>query len=386
MKKFKDFIINEEVDLTAGVEGGKVDVHDHAVRNNINAFLNGELACNVVTPYVALNKANKVLANFHIFLPKAPYMEDDHGVHVFKLKQFGKVAGMRNDGTVVTKVEQPYSLYFEWKRNERGMFDVFAEIVTDEELADLLDAVEEDVSEDQLDEEFEIGKVHHHEHSNGEISYFIPQEKLKNGKHKGLQFDQGAAGRSGKKPKQYSYDNKHNFWSPTPEDKIPSHVKDHLTEDQLDEANFPGAPDVKKPRTDASENPYAKEYSRLHQELRTQTKREDKEKTIDDIQKLVDKHLPGNSVPSKKVWLDEEEKKTQGQMLADMAKKKRDEAKRKRKVLGLDEMKNPAKEGMIAAGYKGKTPAEQGMIAAKLDDEYMKKIKKKKLKKMLLVI
>lgn len=153
MKKFKDFIVSEEVDLTAGVESGKVNVDDHAVRNNINSFLNGELACNVVTPYVALNKINKVLANFHIFLPKAPYMEDNQGVHVFRIHQFGKVAGMRNDGSVVTKIENPYSLYFEWKRNERGMFNVFAEIVTDEELADLLDAVEEDTDEDQLDEE-----------------------------------------------------------------------------------------------------------------------------------------------------------------------------------------------------------------------------------------
>lgn len=153
MKKFKDFIVSEEVDLTAGVESGKVDVHDHAVRNNINAFLNGEVGCNVVTPYVALNKVNKVLANFHIFLPKAPYMEDDQGVHVFRLHQFGKVAGMRNDGSVVTKVENPYSLYFEWKRNERGMFDIFAEIVTDEELKDLIDAVEDDVSDDELNEE-----------------------------------------------------------------------------------------------------------------------------------------------------------------------------------------------------------------------------------------
>lgn len=146
MKSFKNFIISEEVDLTANVEKGVVDVHDHAVRNNINSFLNGELACHVVTPYVAFNKVNKVLANFHIFLPKAPYMEDTQGVHVFKIKQFGRVAGMRNDGSVVTKIEQPYSLYFEWKRNERGMFDVFAEIVTDEELADLLDAVEDDIS------------------------------------------------------------------------------------------------------------------------------------------------------------------------------------------------------------------------------------------------
>lgn len=157
MKGFRNYL-KEEVDLTANVEHGTIDVHDHAVRDNINAFLNGVLASCVVTPYVALNKVNKVLANFHIFLPKAPYMEDNHGVHVFPINQFNRVAGMRNDGSVVTKVESPYSLFFEWKRNEKGMFDVFAEIVTEEELSDLLDNSMEDVAsseddrEDKLDE------------------------------------------------------------------------------------------------------------------------------------------------------------------------------------------------------------------------------------------
>lgn len=153
MKSFKNYILSEEVDLTANVERGVIDVHDHAVRDNINAFLNGELAGCVVTPYIALNKANKVLANFHIFLPKAPYMEDNHGVHVFPIVQFNRAAGMKNDGSVVTKVGSPYSLFFEWKRNEKGMFDVFAEIVTEEELSDLLDVSMKDVDDSESERE-----------------------------------------------------------------------------------------------------------------------------------------------------------------------------------------------------------------------------------------
>lgn len=151
MKKFKDFI-NEEVDLTANVDRGVVDIHDNAVVNNINGYLNTATACSCVTPYVAIGKVHKVLANFHIFLPKAPYMEDEQGVQVFPIKQFGRLAGMRNDGSVVTRVDSPYSLYFEWKRNERGMYDIFAEIVDDEELKNLLDAVEEDLQEENIDE------------------------------------------------------------------------------------------------------------------------------------------------------------------------------------------------------------------------------------------
>lgn len=159
MKKFKDFIINEEVDLTATIEHGNIDVHDHAVRNTINSYLNGELARCFVTPYVGLERANKVLANFHIYLPKAPFMEDDHGVHVFRINQFNKVAGMRNDGSVVTKVENPYSLYFEWKRNEKGLYDIFAEVVTDDELNDLLKAISNDVSNAEEDREEKLDEA-----------------------------------------------------------------------------------------------------------------------------------------------------------------------------------------------------------------------------------
>lgn len=159
MKSFRNFI-EEEVDLTANVESGVMDVGDHAVRNNINTFLNGELSHCFVTPYVGLERVNKVLANFHIFLPKAPYMENDHGVHVFRINQFNKVAGMRNDGTVVTKLENPYSLYFEWKRNEKGLYDIFSEIVTDDELEDLMNAAAEDAAssiEDDREEKLDEG-------------------------------------------------------------------------------------------------------------------------------------------------------------------------------------------------------------------------------------
>ena len=148
-------IIKEEVDLAQYVERGLVGVNVDAVRDNINTYLNGTLGKCFVTPYIALERVRKVLANFHIFLPRTTFLEGDRGVEVFDIKQFGEVMGMRDDGTVVTKVSDPYSLYFEYKMNSKGMFEVFAEIVTKDELDDLMSAVEDDMNDEDAEDDRE---------------------------------------------------------------------------------------------------------------------------------------------------------------------------------------------------------------------------------------
>ena len=140
--------VREEVNPTSYVERGILDVDDAGVRDNINVLLTGALSSCTLTPYIALEKVRKVLAYFHIHLDKAPFMEGDRGVQVFDVHQFGRSAGMRNDGEVVTKVSQPYSIYFEYQQNEKGMFDIFCEIVTQDELDDLIDDAEEDINDD----------------------------------------------------------------------------------------------------------------------------------------------------------------------------------------------------------------------------------------------
>jgi len=144
--------LKEEVDITPYVERGLVGVNVDAVRDNINTFLTGSLSKCYITPYIAMEKIRKVLANFHIFLPKTTFLEGDHGVEVFQIKQFGEVMGMRDNGEVVTKIDEPYSLYFEYKMDDRGLFDVFAEIVTQEELDELLDNLEDDMDDDSAED------------------------------------------------------------------------------------------------------------------------------------------------------------------------------------------------------------------------------------------
>ena len=142
--------LREEVDIAPYVERGVIDVSDPAARDNINTLLTGALGLCFLTPYIALEKVRKVLAYYHIFLPKTTFLEGDRGVEVFTVNQFGKLSGMKDSGEVVTKVDSPLSLYFEYKMNDRGMFDIFCEIVTDEELDDLIDNVEDEINDEDV--------------------------------------------------------------------------------------------------------------------------------------------------------------------------------------------------------------------------------------------
>lgn len=147
--------LSEEVNPSFNVERGLVGVNVDAVRDNINILLAGVTNCSTVTPYIALERVRKVLAQFHIFLPKVSFLEGDHGVETFPIHQFGEMMGMRNDGEVVTKIENPYHLFFEYQMSDRGMFDVFCEIVNDDELEELLSDVETEIDDGDAEDERE---------------------------------------------------------------------------------------------------------------------------------------------------------------------------------------------------------------------------------------
>jgi hypothetical protein len=80
----------------------------------------------------------------------------------------------------------------------------------------------------------------------------------------------------------------------------------------MKEATFPGAPSVKMPMKTSK---HEKMYNDHHRELKsladsgkinTPEGKKQASGLIDRIQGLVDKHLPGSPVPSKKIWLGEE--------------------------------------------------------------------------------
>lgn len=143
-------IVKEDVNLSANVEGGKIDIEDSDVRDQVNGYLNGITAGSFVTPYIALERVTKVLANYHIYLPRYTFMSGDSGVAVFPVNQFGTRIGMTNDGQVVTKHPSSFHVYFEYQMNDDGKYDVFCEIVDDDDLSNLLDDVNDDLQEATL--------------------------------------------------------------------------------------------------------------------------------------------------------------------------------------------------------------------------------------------
>jgi hypothetical protein len=147
--------MSEEVSPFALTGKGIIDVQDEEVRDNINALLNGVTMKNSPTPYTALENVKKVLANFHIFLPRTKFLEGDSGYDVWNINQFGEKVGMDDDGQFKSATQSPYFLYFEWQMCDNGTFKVFTEIVNQEELDELMSDVEDEFNESDDDDDME---------------------------------------------------------------------------------------------------------------------------------------------------------------------------------------------------------------------------------------
>jgi len=163
MKSFKQFM-SEEVSPFALTGKGIIDIQDEDVRDNINALLNGVTMKNSATPYTALEHVKKVLANFHIFLPRTKFLEGDSGYDVWNISQFGDKVGMDNDGQFKSSTQSPYFMFFEWQMCDNGTFKVFAEIVNQEELDELMSDVDDEFEEsdddmEEMNEEWKIRKT-----------------------------------------------------------------------------------------------------------------------------------------------------------------------------------------------------------------------------------
>ena len=144
MKKFKEFL-NEEMMPYAQTEKGFVGVDNGPVRDNINIHLASVTARPHATPYHAMEMIRKVLAPFSIFPPQTNFLDGDSGHEVFQINQFGDKMGMTNDGKVVVKNFDPYHVYFEYQMNDMGSFDIFCEIVTEDELEEIMSDIEDEM-------------------------------------------------------------------------------------------------------------------------------------------------------------------------------------------------------------------------------------------------
>ena len=163
MKSFKSFL-KEETMPFANVRSGGMDIEDSAVRDNINSLLAGMTSGKFVTPYIALERVAKTLANFHIFLPAQTFLEGDSGTVIVPINQYGLKMGQNDNGEVVTVPSAKYTVFFEYRMSDCGMFEVFCEVVDEDELDEILTDLEAELNDDDTEEEEEeddeIGRAH----------------------------------------------------------------------------------------------------------------------------------------------------------------------------------------------------------------------------------
>ena len=141
--------MNEEVQ-PAALSGGFVGVDSEEVRDNINSLLAGITGRPYVNPYMALQRVAKTLAYFHIVIPQYTFTEGEHGMTAFPIDQFGMKVGMNDQGEMIKKPTDNYYVYFEWMQNNQGMFETFCEVVTQDELDEIMDDIENEDDDEEV--------------------------------------------------------------------------------------------------------------------------------------------------------------------------------------------------------------------------------------------
>ena len=190
MKSFLDHL-KEEVLPTVQVADGGLDISKPAVRAAINAAIAGVVSQPAVTPYVVFNRLSKLLAQYHIVLPKR-FLEGDKGVEVFELRQFGHKMGMTDSGEFVNEVPSTHYLFLQYgilspfgityaKPVVGGMFKVAARIVDKEELDKLID-----MAEITMNEEAECMQAIYKANAHGEDMEDVTDDKKKVGNKKAV--------------------------------------------------------------------------------------------------------------------------------------------------------------------------------------------------------
>lgn len=144
--------LNEETNPFSGTPEGFVGIEDSATRDYLNALLAGITAGHFLTPYIALERVSKVLANYQIFPPRTSFLEGDSGSAIWPVNQFGSKFGMNNDGEVGYAPTSNYSIYFEYRMSDGGMYVIYCEVVNQDELDEILADVEDEMNYDGEDD------------------------------------------------------------------------------------------------------------------------------------------------------------------------------------------------------------------------------------------
>jgi hypothetical protein len=185
---FKQYINENIYNITPITAAGSVDIRNPDDIDQINTVLNFVTGDKFITPYVAFEKVQKVLAQYMIFPTKPPMFEGDSGLFTCPISQFGDKSGQELDGTMVKsggfhgkdethgshepgesfhgdgeksiekKDDETYHFYFEYRLSDCGMFRIFAEVVNDDELEELLGDLEDEMNDEEEEDDEELNE------------------------------------------------------------------------------------------------------------------------------------------------------------------------------------------------------------------------------------
>jgi hypothetical protein len=151
-KSFKDYISEEDITKMIVQTGVNSKGFDNPLTVQLlNTQLAKTTSHSFITPYIALGAISRVLAYANIILPQYVFLDKEEGEVVFDATHFGKVGGINLDGTKAESKEPDHFVYFSYEMNDEGYYDVFAALVTTDELEDIMttEEVEETSEENQ---------------------------------------------------------------------------------------------------------------------------------------------------------------------------------------------------------------------------------------------
>jgi nitric oxide synthase oxygenase domain/subunit len=143
---FKTFHLGEGQNHPLALVGSP-DLSDFNLVSNINASLAQATCDSHITPYVGLERVRKALAYYSIQLPRYTFLDGEAGDTAFDVIRFGYVSGVNLDGTQAKTEDTNMYVYFAYALNDSGMFDIYCELVSSEELEELL-TNDEEIEED----------------------------------------------------------------------------------------------------------------------------------------------------------------------------------------------------------------------------------------------
>lgn len=175
---FKKFLEEQERSFETVRQGlDNKGLNNEVYRQAINASLAKTCSHTFITPYIALGSIARVLAYAHIILPQVTIEDKEQAQLVFDAQPLGDDFYLHHEAGVglLSEPAPKFYVYFAYHIEPDGYYDVFAKVVDDDELQDLLDG-EEDIDDDsRLTEAKKVDLKKWHE---DRVTYHKKMEKL----------------------------------------------------------------------------------------------------------------------------------------------------------------------------------------------------------------